>query len=390
MNALKKPLKRLARRVTNPFRAVKLWIKEQTGWLGVPKIIPYRGYGNNREVIAMGTVTEDKGLSLPEHDDSIWENMLAMFKRYISDEIPGVRVLVKFYDQEKIVETDEDGFFVARFKTGDQIKACMWHEVHFILLDEVITDQELVEATGEVFIITGSEEHAIISDVDDTILVSHSTNLLKKMRLMLLKNAATRIPFEGVASFYKALQTGRDQVACNPVFFISSSEWNLYDLLLDFCKFNHIPKGVFLLKQLKNNIFHFWKSGGGSHAHKLKKINGLMQFYHLLNFILIGDSGQKDPDIYLRTIRTFPGRVKAVYIRDIRKKKRKHLLDLTEKFKKLGVELVVVKNTYEASIHAVEKGYLRPEFIQEIKKEYELDINKSPALKKVLEKISSD
>src|SRR5690606_25786914 len=105
----------------------------------------------------------------------------------------------------------------------------------------------------------------IISDIDDTILISHSTSLIKKLRLMLLKNASTRLPFEGVAAFYRALHRGINSNCLNPLFYVSSSEWNLYDLLIDFCNHQHIPKGTFMLHDLKVGILKLFKSGRGKH-----------------------------------------------------------------------------------------------------------------------------
>ena len=67
-------------------------------------------------------------------------------------------------------------------------------------------------------------------------------------KLTLLHNAHTRLPFEGVAGFYQALQRGRDGEAYNPVFYVSNSPWNLYDLLEDFLDVHGIPRGPLLLR----------------------------------------------------------------------------------------------------------------------------------------------
>ena len=111
MRKWKRPFIKLAKKVKNPFKKLKLEIKQRLGWLGVPKILPYRGFGNEKIVYLKGCLLEDKGLSTPEIQDSIWDNMLAMFKRFQSDEIPGVRLQVSYMGQQKEVVTDEKGFF---------------------------------------------------------------------------------------------------------------------------------------------------------------------------------------------------------------------------------------------------------------------------------------
>ena len=125
---------------------------------------------------------------------------------------------------------------------------------------------------GDVLMVSRKHEFVIVSDVDDTLLVSHSTQFVKKMRLMLFKNAITRLPFPGVTDFYKALQNGMDESTFNPIFYVSSSERNLYDLLIDFLAYRNIPKGPFLLRNMQTSLLKLIKAGGGNHQHKLESI----------------------------------------------------------------------------------------------------------------------
>jgi len=98
------------------------------------------------------------------------------------------------------------------------------------------------------------------------------------------------------------------------------------------------------------DLKNIWKSGGGSHEHKVEKIVFLMDFYPELNSVLIGDSGQHDPEIYAEIIGKFKFRVEAVYIRQV------GAIDLSRK-KKLNVllpenKIAWVKNSTEAIEHA--------------------------------------
>ena len=157
-------------------------------------------------------------------------------------------------------ETDEYGFFTFKFNAEEGCKfvgKSRWLTIHFELMDTIMEKQPDVYASGEARIISSDEKRIIVSDIDDTVLVSHSTQILKKLRLMLLKNALTRLPFDGVSEFYRDLEKGKTGKEHHPFFFVSSSEWNLYDLLEDFFNHNQIPKGVFMLRKLNHTIYKF-------------------------------------------------------------------------------------------------------------------------------------
>jgi phosphatidate phosphatase APP1 len=365
-----KILKPVFKKIKKPFKRIKVFLKQKAGWLDTPRIVPYRGYGNETEIFIQGMVIEDKGLAKPKDKHQFWHNVLATIKRFSSDEIPGVRVKAELLGKTETVETDDLGFFFFHLKFSDKediLLAKEWHTVHFELLDEIVEDQPPVYATGEVRVAPRDQKRIIVSDVDDTIMISHATQTLRKLRLMLFKNALTRNPFSNVSVFYHALAKGKDKQDNHPFFFVSSSEWNLYDLLEDFFSFNKIPKGVFLLRILTYSIYKFWKSGGGSHEHKYDKIKSLLEFYPGSKFILIGDSGQHDPSIYSRLAFDFPGRIETIYIRRIRSKSyAEKEVNLHKKLAKVNTLYLEVKDTHEAAHHATKQGYTSIDLLVEI------------------------
>lgn len=358
-----KPLFRFFRR---PFKRFKLLLKQKAGWLGIPKIILYRGYGNEQEFFVRGRVVEDSGLAKPDDKQTVWHNMLATIKRFSSDEIAGVNVKTSWNGESKIATTDEYGFFIFNFKTGlikSSAQEGNWVLINVELLDKVVENQPEITANGEVRLIFSDQARIIVSDIDDTVLVSHSTQILRKLRLMLLKNAYTRIPFEGVVEFYHSLEKGSSGKESFPFFFVSSSEWNLYDLLDDFFSYYNIPKGILLLRKLNYSIYKFWKSGGGMHEHKYKDIKFLIEFYNKHTFILIGDSGQNDPIIYKRLALEFPGSIDAIYIRKVKSKKMKIPADFSDELHNTGTHFVEIEDSYTAMQHAINRGYSRNNFL---------------------------
>ncbi len=378
MTVITKTFRYILRKTSSPFRMMRLWIKHKLGWLDIPIIVPYMGFSNGCDVYIHGSVMENKGLKKPHTKQSLFANMLAMIKRYVSDEISGVRIEVSCRNKKKIIETSALGIFHCQFSfPGYKISESYFETVHYRLIDKVVEQQPLVEAEGQVLVVHQRLALGIISDIDDTIMVSHSIKPLRKIRLMLFKNAFGRVPFKGVSALYQALHKGRKaQDSFNPIFYVSSSEWNLYDLLEDFFNIRDIPAGPLLLQELQHSIVKFWKSGGGTHNHKLLKIGLLLSFFEDLSFILIGDSGQRDPELYLQAVKKYPDRIKAVYIRCVGKRKKKKHLEIARQMESFNVPMLLINDSSEMAQHAIEQGFIDPDLIPDIFKQTKKDIQK--------------
>jgi len=147
----------------------------------------------------------------------------------------------------------------------------------------------------------------LISDIDDTIVSSNVTRKVRMVLTVALTNARTRKPFPGVAAFYRALHAG-----VNPVFYVSKSPWNLYPPLLEYLQVQELPVGPVLLRDFG------WRR---EREHKRKAIEDILGAYPALPFVLIGDSGEQDAQIYGDVARRFPGRIRAIYIRALRAEK---------------------------------------------------------------------
>jgi phosphatidate phosphatase APP1 len=227
------------------------------------------------------------------------------------------------------------------------------------------TGAENVSTTGLALVPPTTARFGIISDIDDTIIVSHARNLLKVAYTTFLSNARGRVAFPGVGAFYRALQRGTTDAEFNPIFYVSSGPWNLYDLLIDFMQLNQIPVGPIMLQDYgleEKQLF------SASHRdHKLAQIRKLLETYPDLPFILIGDSGQHDPEIYRKVLEEVPARIKAIYIRDVTPDTRdSEVHKLAEEARAHGGELILVQNSLEAAMHAVEKGFISATALPEI------------------------
>ncbi len=337
-----------------------------------PVILPYRGYGTQRKVWLKGHLLDDRLLYEATEADSKRRNMKALLSRYLADPLEGWNVEIEFFGKKEIITTRHDGFFETSFDFENDIAQQGWLEANYTVLEKTGKGAEALVSKAGVYVLDEKTEYGVISDVDDTILVSHAAELLKKMRLVLTKNARTRLPFPGIAGFYHALQDGLNLQHKNPIFYVSSSEWNLYDFLVDFCEFRGIPRGPFLLKDYRKSIAQVWRSGGGSHLHKLHKIKHLLTAFPSLPFILLGDSGQHDAEIYAQAVHEFPGRILAIYIRDVsRAKKDVKVRKISDALRAQKVELLLVANTLQAAEHAFEKGFITQIGLEKVRSDFD-------------------
>jgi phosphatidate phosphatase APP1 len=343
------------------------------------KIIPYRGYGRQDRLYLKGRVLEDKREQAATDNDRLWNNLVNMYKRLESDEVPHARVLAQFDGQEQEVQADEEGFFEVWIEPRNPLPTDrVWHPVQLRLLEPVgESGSAPVEAVGEVFVPPTTAQYAVISDIDDTVVRSDATHLLRMARTVFLGNARTRLPFPGVAALYRAMLDGPRGNALNPLFYVSSSPWNLYDLLAEFFRLQNIPLGPILFLRdwgltdteilpIKNQEY------------KLGVIRRMMDFYPELPFILIGDSGQEDPEIYTRITSEYPNRVLAVYIRNVVHdlKRPEAVRQLAEKVIEAHSTLVLADDSLSIARHAASQGWISTEALHGI--EFEKDKDTAP------------
>jgi phosphatidate phosphatase APP1 len=354
-------------------------LKHRFNWLDEVKILPYRGHGTPDALYVRGRVLEKKGITPSTQTDPARRNVLNMYRRFSSNAIPNARVCARFQGAEFETCTDGNGFFNLRIEPEQPLdQSRVWHEVELALIEPVFEGQPPVEATAHVLVPPPSARFGVISDIDDTIVTTEATNLLKMLRLTLLNNAHTRLPFKGIAAFYQALQRGAGGKEYNPIFYVSSSPWNIYDLLVDFLDIHGLPVDPLFLRD--------WSQGSlrDHEAHKLEQIETIMATYPDLPFILIGDSGQEDPEIYQHIVADFPGRVLAVYIRDVSRSRRDREVEaIREDVCSRGIQMLLMEDTIAAAEHAVSHGFIRPDELPAIRADKARDDTPLPPLEEL-------
>lgn len=317
----------------------------------VPVIKVYHGFGTGEHMSLFGHVLGISPRRQQRFSGRFWKNTLSLLRLFFIRPVPGVTVQLKWQEQLVEATTDETGFFHLSW-TPQQDVAEGWHQVTVQL-----AGNRHLSGTGRLFV-PHPGNYAIVSDIDDTFLVSHSANLLKRLYVLLTSNARTRKPFESVVKHYQLLAKGdNSHPAPRPFFFVSSSEWNLYDYIREFSDRYKLPEGVYLLSRIKQ-LHEFAKTGRGKHRAKYFRIARLLLTYPGKQFILLGDDSQEDPAIYHQLVIDFPGRIICVYIRHVRSSRLQGTRIYEAAIKDVGVEICYFTHSETAIEHSRRIGLI--------------------------------
>jgi phosphatidate phosphatase APP1 len=187
---------------------------------------------------------------------------------------------------------------------------------------------------------------------------------------LFLAEAQSRVAFPGVAALYRALHRGASGGECNPMLYVSRGPWNIYEMLAEFFELHGIPPGPLLFLRewgltLRHPLPH------RAVDHKVELIREMVEFYADLPFILIGDSGQHDPEIYTRIVEEHPGRVRAVYVRNVsREPERREAIEaLAKRVVEAGSGLVLAADSFAMAAHAHQHGWISAEALAEVLRE---------------------
>jgi phosphatidate phosphatase APP1 len=311
-------------------------------------------YGTAQKLTVCGRVLEDEGFAVAGDRDRRWRNLIQFYKRLESDEVPGARLRARYLGISNETVTDSEGYFKLEIQPRGRLGPGVWQEVSLRLQDE-----KEITATAKVLVPSSRARFGVISDIDDTIVAANVTRKLRMILTVALSNARTRKPFPGVAAFYRALHAG-----VNPVFYVSKSPWNLFAPILEYLELQGLPIGPLLLRD-----FGF----STNKNHKTEAIEDILTTYPSLEFILIGDSGEQDPEIYAGIVQRFPSRVRAIYIRSVSPKRITEIEKLAAEVARTGCQLVLAPDCEPAAAHAAAEGLIQASELRKVRADKDSD-----------------
>lgn len=319
-------------------------------------IVPYRGYANEERLFLKGRVLEDETYWENKPDGGL-ANLMDSFKRFETDEIPFAQVSIAIGQQHFQVQADHEGYFTldTRWAKPQHKPEERWISADLQLMEAQTSDIQApsIRTVGEILMPSPTARYSVITDVDDTVLQTHVTSRLrfKMLYATFMQKAEQRLPMEGVVELFQAFAKGENGQSSNPIFYVSNSPWNLYDLLEKFMELQDLPKGPIFLRD------YGIRPAGEFSQHKLATISRILNMYPDLPFIMLGDTASKDADFYIQLAEQHPGRIKAIYIRLTKNNRNaQRVAALIEA--KSDMNAVLVRSSEEIRRHAQSIGLL--------------------------------
>jgi phosphatidate phosphatase APP1 len=269
------------------------------------RIEPYVGHGGPAGAVVRGRVLDNPIASEAVDGEGVGAAARRTLRHFLTRELRSVPLTVSVGDASVDTETDADGYFLVRVPARPGDLGTPWTTGRVELREDYRGVTRPRAEPVEIRVPAPAARFGVVSDVDDTILQTGVQRVGRMLVQTFTGSPLTRTPFPGAAELYRDLAAG-----VNPVFYVSSSPWNLHAFLVAFLRHHHFPLGPVLLRDLLGT----WAGREQKHD----RIREVLELHPDLSFVLVGDSGEHDPQIYADIVREHPGRILAVYIREVR------------------------------------------------------------------------
>lgn len=354
---------RLARVATSVEAAVeRVVVAALRRWAGWSSCVdPYIGHGTSElahlpaRVLLRGAGRRVEARSKPGNGDgdglrALLANLVSGLSPYLSIDVPGEGVLVQVAGRYVRGVSRREGYVTVDLDLPGLEPG--WHPVRW---RRTADPDDVVD--GRLLVVDPSARLAVLSDIDDTVLHTGLTRVLEALRTSLLTPEHARVAIPGAAALYRCLVAGDGGRA--PVFYVSTGAWNQHAVIERFLARQGFPAGPIVMSD--------WGPGGAwlfresSVAFKSRTVLDLMAEHPGPRWILVGDSGQHDPEAYAVVARAHPDRVCAIYVREVPPQPpgRTHRVrEIAAELADLGVPMLLVRDSVEVAEHAAELGLL--------------------------------
>ena len=156
----------------------------------------------------------------------------------------------------------------------------------------------------------GAAGISVVSDLDDTVKISEVRDWNALMRNTFLR------PYRAVPGMSVVYQDWARNSGAQ-FHYVSGSPWQLFPTLDEFMRTNGFPAGSWQLRTIRLLGYSATQLLSTPDAHKKKAIEELFDRLPERSFVLVGDSGERDPEIYGDLARKHPKRIRHIFIRDV-------------------------------------------------------------------------
>lgn len=265
----------------------------------------YDGYGSSKRFMIEGRVIEAESRSKAGESDAWYKNLWRNIRTLKNDEQRDVKVTLTVDGRQANAVSDEEGYFRLSM-TPAQPMPLGWHKV--------TVQGKRTQGNGQLLIVPRINTLGVISDIDDTVLVSDVTEKKKLLEKTFLQNYKQRQTYPGTADFYRRLLAQNREPQSAPMFYVSASPQQLSESISAFLAQNQYPRGVLITKRISGEERDPLLD---QQQYKIAKIEAIFAALPCVKFNLIGDDGERDPEIYHTLQEKYPQRVVAIYIRKV-------------------------------------------------------------------------
>ncbi len=265
-----------------------------------PVVIPYSGYGGAGWIRVLGRVL----IAAQVPSASLTESVRG-WRSFTGVPVNGALVRVEAGGAVHEVRADRGGVVDARIQVD---LGPGWHEIR---MRTVGGGRESEEVAAPVFVLDPSAPFGVVSDIDDTVMVTALPRPFLAAWNTFVLNEHARTPTPGMAVLYDRIR--RTHPAA-PFLYLSTGAWNVAPTLRRFLGRNLYPQGPLLLTDWGPEPDRVFRSG---RAHKIDELERLAQEFPEVRWLLIGDDGQHDEETYSGFAEAHPGNVAAICIRQL-------------------------------------------------------------------------
>jgi len=267
-----------------------------------PAIQVHTCYGTPKHLIIEGRVLNEREADKSTQQDGKIKNLSKKFGQLFNDEYKDIKLTMTLGSYTHTIYSDDEGYFYfeftaqsPRFSSASKIK--------------LSATKEQIEGGCTPAIFDSKVHMGVISDFDDTVIISGVTHKMKLLKNTFWKNYTQREVVTEISEKIHYIVGAK-----LPLFFVTGSPRQLQGAIHQFLDLHHFPKRTVITKKIhgdnRDPLFN-------QIVYKYGKIKDLILLYPSIKWVLFGDSGEKDPEVYTRIQKAYPNRIQAILIRDV-------------------------------------------------------------------------
>ncbi|MDO5034818.1 MAG: DUF2183 domain-containing protein [Actinomycetaceae bacterium] len=240
------------------------------------------------------------------------------WRQFVDAQVPFAPVLVTLGRRREVLYTDRGGYVDVTLD-GHGLEPG-WHSATLQALkpDEVARGLRRVRASRPirvpVRIVSESETVGLVSDVDDTVMVSWLPRPMVAAKNAFFTYVSSRQAVPGMAFLLNTLSRRSRSEGPAPLVYLSTGAWNVAPSLRRFLARSGFPTGTPLMTDWGPSQTGWFRSG---QEHKRSQLRLLAEMFPWVKWVLVGDDGQHDPSIYTDFAREYPQNVAGIFIRTL-------------------------------------------------------------------------